>query len=183
VVSFTVRPLYPEGKSPWYPLDRRPGGPQGRFGRGGIEKNSQPLAGLEPLIIQPVAQRYTNELSRLQWRHIPCLLKHHPMKTYWVSGRTAPRINLGTTWRWVVNFTIRPLYSCGKRPRFPWDWKLGGPQSQSGRSSEEKNAFIAPAGNWTPVVRAVACHYWATPCLWWNSRGRFTLTRNTPWRK
>jgi hypothetical protein len=25
VVSFTNRPLYPQGKSPWYPLDRRLG--------------------------------------------------------------------------------------------------------------------------------------------------------------
>jgi hypothetical protein len=25
VVSFTPQPLYPEGKSPWYPLDRRLG--------------------------------------------------------------------------------------------------------------------------------------------------------------
>jgi hypothetical protein len=37
------RPLYPQGYSPWYPLDRRLGGPQSRFGRGGEEKNSQPL--------------------------------------------------------------------------------------------------------------------------------------------
>jgi len=28
VVSFTPRPLYPQGKSPWYPLDRRLGDPQ-----------------------------------------------------------------------------------------------------------------------------------------------------------
>jgi hypothetical protein len=28
VVSFTPRPLYPQGKSPWYPLDRRLGGPR-----------------------------------------------------------------------------------------------------------------------------------------------------------
>jgi hypothetical protein len=27
-ISFTPRPLYPQGKSPWYPLDRRLGGPQ-----------------------------------------------------------------------------------------------------------------------------------------------------------
>jgi hypothetical protein len=26
VVSFTTRPLYPQGKSPWYPLDRKLGG-------------------------------------------------------------------------------------------------------------------------------------------------------------
>jgi hypothetical protein len=55
----------PQGKSFWYPLDRRLGGPQSRPGRGGEEKNSQPLLGLEPPIIQPVAQRYTTELSRL----------------------------------------------------------------------------------------------------------------------
>jgi hypothetical protein len=46
-------------------LDRRLGGSQRRSGRGGEEKNSQPLPGLEPPIIQPVAQRYTTELSRL----------------------------------------------------------------------------------------------------------------------
>jgi hypothetical protein len=33
-----VRPLYPQGKTLWYPLDRRLGGPQSRFGRGGEEK-------------------------------------------------------------------------------------------------------------------------------------------------
>jgi len=46
-------------ESPWYPL----GGHQRRSGRGGVEKNSQPLPGLEPQIIQPVVQRY--ELSLL----------------------------------------------------------------------------------------------------------------------
>jgi hypothetical protein len=45
VVSFTHRPLYPQGKSPWYPLDRRLGGPQSRSGRGREEKNSQPPPG------------------------------------------------------------------------------------------------------------------------------------------
>jgi hypothetical protein len=57
LVSFTPRPLYPQGKSPWYPLDRRPGGPQSRSGRGGEEKNSQPQPGIEARIpiVQPVA--------------------------------------------------------------------------------------------------------------------------------
>jgi hypothetical protein len=59
VVSFTPRPLYPQGKSTWYPLDRKLGGTQSRSGRGGEQKNSQPLPGLEPSIIQHVAQRYT----------------------------------------------------------------------------------------------------------------------------
>jgi hypothetical protein len=31
-----------------------------------VKKNSQSLPGLEPQIIQPVAKRYTTELSRLK---------------------------------------------------------------------------------------------------------------------
>jgi hypothetical protein len=46
-------------------LDRRLGERQGRSGRGGEEKNSQPLPGLKPPVIQPIEQRYTTELSRL----------------------------------------------------------------------------------------------------------------------
>jgi hypothetical protein len=74
VVSFTLRPLYPQGKSLWYPLDRMLGGPQNLSEHGGEEKNSQPLPKIEPPISQPIAQRYTTELSRfypppplLQW--------------------------------------------------------------------------------------------------------------------
>jgi hypothetical protein len=68
VVSFTPRSLYSQGKSPWYKMDRRLDGLQNRSGCGGEEKNSQPLLGLEPQIIQPVAQRYTTELSRILFR-------------------------------------------------------------------------------------------------------------------
>jgi len=48
VVSFTPRLLYSERKNPWYPLDRRLGGPQNRSGRGGEEKNSKSSPGIEP---------------------------------------------------------------------------------------------------------------------------------------
>jgi hypothetical protein len=41
VVSFTPQSLYPQGKSPWYPLDRRLAGPQSSSGHGGEGKNSQ----------------------------------------------------------------------------------------------------------------------------------------------
>jgi hypothetical protein len=47
-VIFTLQPLYVQGKSPWYPLDRRLDGLQSRSGRGGEEKNSQPPPGIEP---------------------------------------------------------------------------------------------------------------------------------------
>jgi hypothetical protein len=65
VVSFVPQPLYPQGKIPWYPFDRRLGWPQSRSGRGGEEKNSQPLPRIELLTIPPVAQLYTAELFRL----------------------------------------------------------------------------------------------------------------------
>jgi len=47
VASFTPLPLYLQGKSPLYPLDRRLDGPQSRSGRGDEEKNSQPPPGIE----------------------------------------------------------------------------------------------------------------------------------------
>jgi hypothetical protein len=49
---------------PIYPLDKRLGGPQSRFGRGGEEKNSQLLTGFEPPVNQPLAQRHTTEQTR-----------------------------------------------------------------------------------------------------------------------
>jgi hypothetical protein len=65
VASFTSGPLYPQWKSPWYTFDRRLGGPQSRSGRDGEEKDSQPLLGFEPPINQPVAQRFTSELTQI----------------------------------------------------------------------------------------------------------------------
>jgi hypothetical protein len=47
VVGFMPRPLYPQGKIPWYPLDTRLGGPQSRSGRSDDEKNSRDWEGLE----------------------------------------------------------------------------------------------------------------------------------------
>jgi len=55
--SFTPQPLYPQRKNSWYPLARRPGEPQSHSGRGGEQKNSQHLPGIESY--NPVAQRYS----------------------------------------------------------------------------------------------------------------------------
>jgi hypothetical protein len=61
------------------------------------------------------------------------------IKTYW-EWNTDPRIhNLGTKWRWVVNFTLRLLHSRWKRSRYPLDISLGGPQSLSGGCEDDKN--------------------------------------------
>jgi hypothetical protein len=59
------QPLYPQGKNTWYPMDRRLDRSQSRSGHGGEEKISQPLKGFDSPVIQPVAQRYTTELSRI----------------------------------------------------------------------------------------------------------------------
>jgi hypothetical protein len=61
-VSFTPRLLYPQEKSPWYPLDRRLGGPQNPSERGGEEKIPSPRRESNPRtsIVQAVAQRYTD---------------------------------------------------------------------------------------------------------------------------
>jgi hypothetical protein len=46
-------------------LERRLDGPQSQSGCGSEEKNFQPLPVLKSPIIQPVAQHYTTELSKL----------------------------------------------------------------------------------------------------------------------
>jgi hypothetical protein len=56
-----------QGRSRWYPLDRRLSEPQNRSERGGEKKNYQPLPRLET----PLIQRYTTELSRLLIQWIP----------------------------------------------------------------------------------------------------------------
>jgi hypothetical protein len=58
-------------------------------------------------------------------------------------------LDLGTSWRWVVSFTPRPLYHWGNSPRYPLDRRLGGPQSQSGRREEGK--ILDPSGLTRPA--------------------------------
>jgi hypothetical protein len=65
VVSFMLRSFYPQGKIPYYPLDRRLGWTESRSGRSSEEKISQSLPWFELPIIQPLVQRYTTEVSRL----------------------------------------------------------------------------------------------------------------------
>jgi len=55
----------PPGKNPWYPLDKRLGGPLSWSEHSGEEKSSQPLLGLKATIIKPISQCHTTELSWL----------------------------------------------------------------------------------------------------------------------
>jgi hypothetical protein len=69
------------------------------------------------------------------------------------SGCTDPHfLDLGTSWRWVINFSPRPLYPQGKSHRYPLDRRLGGPQSRSERFGEEK--ILDPTGTRTPTPRS-----------------------------
>jgi hypothetical protein len=70
----------------------------------------------------------------------------------WGSGRIDPRfLDLGTSWRWMVSLTLRPIYPRGKRPRYPLDRGLGGPQTWSGRCGEEKIVYLTGTRTPTPL--------------------------------
>jgi hypothetical protein len=172
MVSFTLRPLYSQGKSPRYQFDRRLGGPQSWSGHGVHEKNSQSSPGIEPWPSDRVAR--SQSLYRLSYpgssmgtavndkdkvKLSPCLTKYHAMKTYpvlkqaprqeevWSGGMVPHILNLDTKWSWVVSSTPLPLYPRGKRPRFPLDRRLGGPQCRSGSGGEEKNLYSCRESN------------------------------------
>jgi len=62
----------------------------------------------------------------------------------------APRINVRTTWRWVVSFLPRPHY-----PRYQLERRLGGtPESVWSRWRREKSLTLI--WNGTPVIQPVA---------------------------
>jgi hypothetical protein len=68
VVSFTLQPLYLQGKSPWYPLNRRLDEPQSRSGRGGEDKDFPATAGnrtVELRLSSPLLSAVPTKLSRL----------------------------------------------------------------------------------------------------------------------
>jgi hypothetical protein len=52
------------------------------------------------------------------------------MKAYWVNWSIAPWVlDLGTRWRWVVSFTLRPLYPRKRAPRTHWIGGRVGPRA------------------------------------------------------
>jgi len=86
MVSFTHQKLYPGGKEPQYPLDRRLGGPQSRAGRGGEEKNSQLPPGIEPP--NSVASSYTDWAVPRAFNWAP---RHEGVLEEWKYSSTTPR--------------------------------------------------------------------------------------------
>jgi hypothetical protein len=56
-------------------------------------------------------------------------------------------LDLGTSWRWAVSFTTRPLYTWGNSPLYPLDRRLCGPQSRSGQHGEMTLVY-PPISQW-----------------------------------
>jgi hypothetical protein len=60
------------------------------------------------------------------------------------SRSVAPHIrDLDIRWRWVVRFTLQPIYFHAKHPPFSLNSGLAGLQGRLGRCGEEKN-LVAP---------------------------------------
>jgi hypothetical protein len=96
------------------------------------------------------------------------------------SGCIDPHfLDLGTSWRWVVNFTTWPIYPRGRSPQYPLDRRFGGRQSRSGRFEEENildrtgtRTCFWWLGSWTgdsPVHTSIS--------LIWSQIFRYLLSR------
>jgi hypothetical protein len=86
-------------------------------------------------------------------------------------------LDLGIIWRWVVSFTLLPLYLRGKSPRYTLDWRPGGPQSRPGRcGGGGKSRSI---GNRTRAVQPVLCIICISYCRsQWSSASVWKITEN-----
>jgi hypothetical protein len=86
------------------------------------------------------------------------------MKTYGEWRYSSTILDLGTSWRWVVSFTPRPLFPRGNRSRYVFDKSLSGRQSWYGRRGEEKICYPCKESNLdSSTVQPVALRYadWA----------------------
>jgi hypothetical protein len=132
-----------------YALHRRLGGFQGRSGRCGEQINFCPCreSKVDP---RHVARRYTDSLSLSKVsKHLSLCLT--PWRRMAGEFRDPHFLDLGTSRRWVISFTLRPLYPREKSPPYPLDRRLGGPHSRSGRRGEEK--ILDPTGTRTLTPR------------------------------
>jgi hypothetical protein len=75
------RPLYPQGKRAWYPLDRRLVGPQSLSGRGDEEKNSQSVMTSNPNDVYNKTEQMKLSECLIQFSSEVLLTLHVPSKT------------------------------------------------------------------------------------------------------
>jgi hypothetical protein len=89
-----------------------------------------------------VGRKHSQKATRYKilWTEASCVcfIQDHAVKTYGNRG-IAPRIlHLGFRWRWSVSRHGRCI-SRGRRPRYPFNRRLGVSQSRSECDGEEKN--------------------------------------------
>jgi hypothetical protein len=78
------------------------------------------------------------------------LTEHHAMKAYWVSGGIPPHIlDFGIRWRWVVNFTLLPLYPQTKGPLVT-HWIGGWVGPRAGLDAVVKRKISSPGRDSNP---------------------------------
>jgi hypothetical protein len=124
VASFTPQSLYPRGKSPWYPLERRLGGPHSRSGSCGEETILDPTGTRTPnpwsSSPQPVA--IPTGLSRLPVLEKSSLksIVDFTIYVYWTC--VSPESRLSVTSSSVVRkpapfvYCVRSLFHWGFLP-------------------------------------------------------------------
>jgi hypothetical protein len=103
VVGFTPRPLYPQEKSPWYPLDRRLGGPRAVLDA--VVKRKIPSSSRESNprtpIVQPVAQRYTD------WAITAQFVIHIDLNNY-MEQNSSWEVDSGTACQEISHLVWKP---------------------------------------------------------------------------
>jgi hypothetical protein len=146
---------------PRYALERMLGGPLSLSGLGGEEKETLPrlCRELNHDCLAHILVIVLTELTKVAIWYGPCPL------TAWHEDVLRRILNLGTRWKWVVNFTIPP-------PLHPLDKRLGGSQSRYGCCDKEEIPDIF--GNRTPVVLPATNHYTVLYIL----QGTTKLTNN-----
>jgi hypothetical protein len=89
-----------------------------------------------------------------------CLTEHNAMKACWGWRCSSTILDLGTRWRWVVNFMPRPIYP---QERAPGTHPIGGCLD-----AVVKRKSPATASTRTPikVARSPAIHHWANTAPW-----------------
>jgi len=55
------------------------------------------------------------------WKKESCPYPCHE-GMWWSGGTRSFSLNVGTSWRWVVSFTLWPLYFQGKKPLVPVEY-------------------------------------------------------------
>jgi hypothetical protein len=70
---------------------------------------------------------FSHNMARTEWSNVNMCLRHEGV---WGSGCIDPHfLNLGTSWRWVVSFMLRPLYPRGRSPSTHWIGGWVGPRA------------------------------------------------------